>query len=387
MKTFSAACILAVAASAAKLEQINNNQGFLDDDDFVLVNGQLVPVDDIVVDNQGNVFIVDDFDDRFSDGRNDFDDRFSDGRNDFDDRFSDGRNDFDDRFSDSGRFRGDFDDDRISSSDVRQGGVLLDDDFDRISSSDLRGVGIRDDESLGGWENGSTPLDHVEDHVEHAEEAEDENVAPIVLTKEALTAEVIKEINDGFDEIEKQNEEVVAEAIADTQEEAKEEIEAIVDEAHEEAVEMLTGEDAAEHTVADLAEVYEEKGEEINEAVQTHDRIVAKIAKKKADSKISNEDIKKNILFDILHTEAEGGDVQGVVENAHLPFAVNAFEHFGNNLGAAPGEKLNRILCRNGDCSPETVKADPEFDSFLNQVLANFAGTRDQTRSTNSGTK
>jgi hypothetical protein len=34
-------------------------------------------------------------------------------------------------------------------------------------------------------------------------------------------------------------------------------------------------------------------------------------------------------------------------------------------------EKLDRIVCRSGDCVTD-LKQDPEFDSFLSQVLGNF---------------
>jgi len=46
-----------------------------------------------------------------------------------------------------------------------------------------------------------------------------------------------------------------------------------------------------------------------------------------------------------------------------------------------PKETLDRIVCRNGNCGVNDIKADPEFNNFLSQVLMNFNGLNKEPES------
>ena len=98
---------------------------------------------------------------------------------------------------------------------------------------------------------------------------------------------------------------------------------------------------------------------------------VIAVSKKTVAATINNEAIKNQVIGEVVDAAIYGGDVNQVLVEADLPFAVST----PSDQTEHPDDKLERILQRNGD-KVDDVKKDPEFDAFLNQVVSTVKETK-----------
>ena len=144
-----------------------------------------------------------------------------------------------------------------------------------------------------------------------------------------------------------------------------------MDDANEEAAEIIEEESDADEAAEEVEEVMDEAADEIKEVNEDHDEKVSAIAKTTFVAEITNDTVKDKILRDIVDAAEDGFDVNDVIAEQHLPFNVQTPSIVDDDEPAE--EKIKRIVCRNGDCVGD-IKRDPEFDSFLESVLGKFGG-------------
>jgi len=94
-------------------------------------------------------------------------------------------------------------------------------------------------------------------------------------------------------------------------------------------------------------------------------------------AEIKNDEIKENILRELMGEDMINGNINEVIRRQHLPFRVSTPGLRGDN--EAPNCKLNRMLSANDQCMEKT-KQDPEFDSFLMDMLSGFGNDRRRNR-------
>ena len=190
-------------------------------------------------------------------------------------------------------------------------------------------------------------------------------VIPVETPAEQIES-VIEQVKEGFELIAEINEEAEKKQVKKAQRKQKKLIDEVMEEANEEAAEIIEEESDAEEAAEEVVEVMEEAADEIKDINEEHDGAVATTAKTTFVAEITNDTVKDKILRDIVGAAEEGLDVNKVIADQHLPFNVQAPIVVGDDEPA--DEKLDRIVCRSGDCVSD-IKQDPEFDSFLGQVL------------------
>ena len=204
-----------------------------------------------------------------------------------------------------------------------------------------------------------------------AEEIKD--IAPAVEDKEEQVLAVIEQIEAGFDKIADLNKEIEEEQLEEIYEEQEEEIEEILEEAEEAAAEIIAEESDEDEAAEEIEEVLEEAADEIAEVNVEQDAKVAEAAKTAFVAEITNDAIRETILKDIMGVIDIGNDINDLIKEQNLPFGVQTPLIKGDDETAE--EKLDRIVCRSGDCVDD-IKKDPEFDGFLSGVLSNFSDFR-----------
>jgi len=188
-----------------------------------------------------------------------------------------------------------------------------------------------------------------------------------VATVEEQKLVVADQIEAGFSVLEDYNEERKEEIEKKVQDEKAKLVDEILEEAAEEAAEIIE-EKSKRRAAKEVAEVYEDAVKEVEEVCEHKTEGVAEIAEVKTQVDIANEQIKENLIEDLLNLpNREGSDINDVVVEANLPFSVQT-----PSVGEEhPEEKLDRIVNRSGE-SVKDIKKDPEFDSFLNGILQQF---------------
>lgn len=76
----------------------------------------------------------------------------------------------------------------------------------------------------------------------------------------------------------------------------------------------------------------------------------------------SNDEVQYDIVEDIYVTAETGGDLDGLIEQAKLPFEVEV-----PSIDKTE-DKLERIVLRSGT-ELGAIKEDPEFNDFLGRVI------------------
>jgi len=180
---------------------------------------------------------------------------------------------------------------------------------------------------------------------------------------------VIEQVKEGFELIAEINDEAEKKQIKKAQRKQKKEIDGVMDDANDEAKEIIEEESDAEDAAEEVQEVMEDAADEIQDINADHDKNVATIAKTTFVADITNDTVKDKILREIVDAAELGLDVNKVIKEQHLPFNVQA--PLLQDENETPEQKLDRIVCRSGDCLND-IKQDPEFDSFIGQVLKNF---------------
>lgn len=194
------------------------------------------------------------------------------------------------------------------------------------------------------------------------------SVVPVSSPAEQIES-VIDQVKEGFELIAEINAEAEEEQIEDTQDKQEDAIEEVMEEANDEAADIIEDEDDASEAAEEVEEVMEDAADAIADINKDHDREVSKIAKTTFVAEITNETVKDKILREIVGAASAGEDVNKVIAQQHLPFDVQTPFIVNDKEGA--DMKLDRIVCRSGDCVGN-IKKDPEFDSFLGKVLNNF---------------
>jgi len=194
------------------------------------------------------------------------------------------------------------------------------------------------------------------------------SVVPVSSPAEQIES-VIDQVKEGFELIAEINAEAEEEQIEDTQDKQEDAINEVMEEANDEAADIIEDEDDASEAAEEVEEVMEDAADAIADINKGHDREVSKIAKTTFVAEITNETVKDKILREIVGAASAGEDVNKVIARQHLPFDVQTPFIVNDKEGA--DMKLDRIVCRSGDCVGN-IKKDPEFDSFLGEVLDNF---------------
>ena len=194
------------------------------------------------------------------------------------------------------------------------------------------------------------------------------SVVPVKSPAEQIES-VIEQVKEGFELIQDINAEAEKKQIKKAQRKQKKAIDEVMEDANDEAAEIIEEESDAEEAAEEVEEVMDEAADEIEEINADHDENVATIAKTTFVAEITNDTVKDKILREIVGAAEIGEDVNEVIAEQHLPFNVQAPLIVADDETA--DAKLDRIVCRSGDCVGD-IKQDPEFDSFLGQVLDNF---------------
>ena len=196
---------------------------------------------------------------------------------------------------------------------------------------------------------------------------------PDVMPVESITeqiASVIEQVTEGFNLINDINDEAEKKQIKKVQKKQKKEIDEVMDEANDEAAEIIESESDSDTAAEEVKEVMEEARDEIQDINEEHDKKVSKIAKTTFVADITNDTVKDKIINEIVEATEIGIGLEDIIKQQDLPFNVEAPEIVIDD--EAPEEKLNRIVCRNGKCIGE-IKRDIEFDGFLKSVMGQFA--------------
>lgn len=139
-----------------------------------------------------------------------------------------------------------------------------------------------------------------------------------------------------------------------------------MEEAEEDAAEIIEDESDQEEAAEEVEEVLEDAAEEIAEVNEDHDVDVADAAKTAFVAEITNEAIKDTIVSDVVSAVKSGEGLADAIDDQHLPFDVQLPEI--NELAAELETKSEDITA---------IKRDPKFDQFLEGVLSTFQGMRD----------
>lgn len=143
-------------------------------------------------------------------------------------------------------------------------------------------------------------------------------------------------------------------------------IEEILADAEDKAGEAISSYSEQSELEDEIEEIFDSAARKIQEVNYEHDVQVAEAAKTAFVAEITNDTIKESLMEEINVKVSEGVDVNVVIAAHDLPFNVQTPPLQDDQEDAAT--KLDRIVCRSGDCA-ESIKSDPEFDSFLKEVL------------------
>lgn len=197
--------------------------------------------------------------------------------------------------------------------------------------------------------------------------------------KEAKASEakaIISQVATGFEAISKNNSQAEAKAVDHARSTQEADTKAILDEANQEASEILEQGKALGRLDLDLLdEVYADRTEEINAVNVAHDEDVANIAKQHVVAEVANETVKADLIDDLETAKDAGLDVSSLVQEAELPFDVDT--------DLKPDDVLERIEKREGE-DIEAIKNDEEFDVFLARILQQFEESKEKPDSPDS---
>lgn len=189
---------------------------------------------------------------------------------------------------------------------------------------------------------------------------------------------LIESIETGFSALNEHNELAEDLGLKKLQDEQNSEIDELMEEANELAAEIIESESDASDAAEEVEEINDEVQEDIKGINKSHDRKVAKISKKSVTAKLTNDIIMENVIDSVLDVARNGGSpdtMDEVIEEAGLPFPVKT----PNKANESPNETMTRMVCRNGECV-ESVKNDPEFDTYLEGMIGGFGSMRKGTQ-------
>jgi hypothetical protein len=173
------------------------------------------------------------------------------------------------------------------------------------------------------------------------------DIIPVKSPAEQI-ASVIDQVKEGFELIAEINTEAEKKQVKKAQRKQRKAIDVIMDDANDEAAEIIEEESDADDAAEEVEEVMDEAADEIKDVNEDHDEKVGAIAKTTFVAEITNDTVKDKILRDIVDAAEDGFDVNDVIAEQHLPFNVQAPLVVDD---AEPADaKLDRIVCRSGDC-------------------------------------
>jgi hypothetical protein len=224
-------------------------------------------------------------------------------------------------------------------------------------------------ESDGKVENNLAAIDAI---ISGAQDSVDSGSVKNIVQND-VTAKVLEQVKDGFDDLSKRNEQhenIQIEAIQDIQ--AKD-ITDIIDKASDVA-EIIVHVEAPRNpakALAHLEGVYEDRADDIIDANKVADGEIVKIAKTHAIAQVANDVAEAKVVKQVLTADKATAAVADVIESAKLPFDVDTVAELSNLEKA--GNIIEDIACRHGDCGDiEQIKNDPQFDDFLLNVLDDY---------------
>jgi len=177
---------------------------------------------------------------------------------------------------------------------------------------------------------------------------------------------VLVQIEDGFNAIAALNQEIEIDLLEIAHEQQQDVIEEILGEAEAEAAAAFSSYSEQSDLEDEIEDIFDAAADAIQEVNFVHDIEVAEAAKTAFVAEITNDTIKESLVGDLISQVDAGVDVNEVIAAHDLPFNVQTPRLRFDDEDAAT--KLDRIVCRSGDCADD-IKTDPEFDSFLAEVL------------------
>ena len=192
---------------------------------------------------------------------------------------------------------------------------------------------------------------------------------PLTVPDEVAQIEtVLEQISAGFEEIESINFEVEVDEVADKQDQLKDEVDEILEEADAEISEVVEEESDEDDAKDDIDDIIDDAGDMIEELNLEHDIDMMSAAQTSLITTLTNQAAEDAVKDDIIAGLEDGEDLESVVKQQELPFEVEVIPIKKEVKAKKPKETLRRMVCRNGECK-ESIKEDPEFDSFLGGLI------------------
>ena len=159
----------------------------------------------------------------------------------------------------------------------------------------------------------------------------------------------------GFKEIEGINFEVEVDQIAEKQDELKEEIKDILDEADEEIAEVVEDGTDLDEAQDEIDDIMDDAGKLIEDLNIEHDIDMMSTAQTSLITTLTNKAAEEAVIDDIIEGLEEGEKLEEIVEEQVLPFKVDVIPI---EEKVRPKATLRRKVCVNGVCKT-SLKEDP----------------------------